>query len=220
MVIDNHPQTVITVISQRRQLWFRLETTAIPGHMMTPADESRELVRSLRGPVLIDTVGLLPVALTTILAGLVRSPHPAIAVVSPGDSVALHLCTLCPAVQLLIADSAGLELLRPWIMHVQLARGVAHHRRIPHRISLPPPETPSLVPDLLPMLAALEYAATLEDAADRCGQSRATLCRQLRRVRATLGLPPGAETRFAPSALARAIYAALGASSVAGPTSS
>lgn len=205
----NRPRTAIALLSHRRRtLCPRLEFAEIAAsHVPLPCPLDPTPPK-LETPLLLDTMGMPPPELTDLLTRLSPRLHRVIALIAPNDRVALRLCALCAAIPLLVSDAIDLMLLRPWLVHfgdVERAQTL----RQPFRIGLPDPTRPLLDPMLLPTLAALHHAPSLAAVAEQTGQSEATLKRLLQRTRAALALPCGTTKRFAPQALATAIYTAL-----------
>ena len=162
-----------------------------------------------RPPVVLDTIGLTPTALLTLLDAVPLPPRPivaALAIADPLDWCALRLLRLCPAIGVICPDDPAL--VGRWLASVVRTITASKLHRTTVWVMSPPP-TLRLDPLLLPVLAALHTSTTVQAAAARTGLSESTLARLLRETKAALGLPSGEVARFRPDEVVAAILACL-----------
>ena len=171
-----------------------------------------------RPPVLLDTIGLPVEELVVLLARPPRlgtapvaraAERPfarVVALADPADCCALRLLGLCPAVELVCAESP--QGLARWLAYLE-QRVVARSRGGQAIWLIEPPADAPLEPALLPLLAALLVLPSYSDVAARCGLSDSTLYRTLRAIRTGLGLPTSATGRLEPAELSVKILARL-----------
>ena len=199
--------TVLTL--RRRELAPRLDTAHLPRRFI-PLDEIAATLRQPRDPaLLLDTIGLLPPQLTAILQLIRRADLPTIVIIDPADRAMLRLMPFCPLVRVLVSNSANLAELGPWIRQLPFEDRRYQVERKPFVIGLPDIDPIAVRSDLTILLHALYGSSSMEVAADRSGQSRVTLQRSLRTLRAVLALPSGLTARYTPAAMADIIYSAL-----------
>jgi hypothetical protein len=184
--------------------------------LLAQSEEPGTILPVMRSPCLLDTGGLSPRQLMPLLSGLARAPIATLALVDPADLVAQRLLALCPAVYALASDSDSLSNLLPWLQHMGAVGSERLLTLAPLRIGLSPLPPPHLTDaDLLGILMSLMAATTMREAAERSGCAPRTFFRKLAQVRAALGLPMGALTRYDPRALADSLLQAFGAMSPA-----
>ncbi|HEU4328901.1 MAG TPA: hypothetical protein VFS21_37535 [Roseiflexaceae bacterium] len=197
------------------ELRCRATLARIPLRLLSPQPEGSLLDALPRraSNLLIDTVGMPPLQLASLLAQLQRrkerrthGPAPILgAIVDQEDLAARRLVALSPAVRMLVGDDLPWSQLAPWARQLHAIRPIS---QVFSLAVLPLPALP-LHPCFLTMVAALARAESMAEVAEHCAVSPATMKRILSEARRILHLPTGREHRFLPSDLAEACLQAL-----------
>lgn len=217
MLPERRIQMGIVVVTKRpRQVGVHCQAAGLPARVLSV--QSGPAWPELRPPVLLDTIGLPVEELVALLA---RPPRlsaapgdraaerpfaPVMALADPADCCVLRLLGLCPAVELVCAESP--QGLARWLAYLE-QRVVARSRGGQTIWLIEPPADAPLEPALLSILAALLVSPSYSDVAAHCGLSDSTLYRTLRAIRTGLGLPTSTTGRLEPADLFRRIIERL-----------
>jgi AraC-like DNA-binding protein len=195
--------TGVAVLTQRSlAIKQRLNIANIDHRLLAWPTHSADLPL-FRPPLLFDTVGVPYGDITRLLLNL---SHATIGLVDPDDSITIRLCSLSPAIRLLIADHTDFVYLRPTLDHLAEAQIDLH--RIACSISVPTEWINVPNQEALELVTALETSACLIEAATQLHLSRSTFFRRLNELRSRLDLS-AEHARLSSNEWASTIYTAI-----------
>ncbi|HEX6290240.1 MAG TPA: hypothetical protein VFZ66_13690 [Herpetosiphonaceae bacterium] len=199
---ERRPRVTVAVVAtqaRRRSLIPRLDAAGIDGHMLllqgdredVPPPLGVPVLPPLVGPLLVDTVGLVPGMQVRVLAELATryAQIPTLLLTQPTDRRLHRLAPSCPAIYGVVSEDLSPAELALWLRHPGAVGRTRSAHVLPAYVGLPAPPPPIVDPHLLALLVALAHAPTIDAAARRYARSERTFYRKLAAVRAVLHLP-------------------------------
>jgi hypothetical protein len=138
-----------------------------------------------RAPLLLDTIGMQPLQLLSLLVAIRQARIATAAIVAANDYFVQRMLLLCPPVRLIMTEQADLGSIIPPLTRVLPTMSFAHEPICLQIAALPELESaisPSMPDILLSSLQGYKHNVT----ARKCGMSRATLYRILAETKTAL----------------------------------